>query len=329
VKRPDNSYKFLVHKDGDVSNNHYRNLIWLQTLSGIHNDGIRYHTILGMPEYVLSDTNIPYSFKHGTLKKMKIWYDDNGYATITFYIRKTPYKFLLHRIVNAVRNPNFDYTLVTDHIDRNRSNFDHSNLRSVTYSENTKNIDLTIIKRKEILQYSDTGTLIKKYKSAREAEELSKKEFVIAGVRKNALYNGNITFLENKKTYKGFIWEYTEKREIYVPKEGEVFKLLYGYFQGVFLGYDIYALSNYGTLINIITGLKKKINFSNSYPLHSLKQNGKGELIDVHTLVALLFVEGRTDERCIINHKDENKQNFHYSNLEWVTSQENKRIFGV
>ena len=41
------------------------------------------------------------------------------------------------------------------------------------------------------------------------------------------------------------------------------------------------------------------------------------------SLQRTLFIEGRTPERNIVNHKDENKLNPHYINLEWVTTQEN------
>ncbi len=82
LKRPDKTYKYVVHKDGDVSNNHYRNLIWLNTLTGIHNDGIMYYEIPGCPGYVISETNVPYSFKRGLLKRMKLQKNHAGYVKL-------------------------------------------------------------------------------------------------------------------------------------------------------------------------------------------------------------------------------------------------------
>lgn len=42
----------------------------------------------------------------------------------------------------------------------------------------------------------------------------------------------------------------------------------------------------------------------------------------VHRLVAYHFCDGY-DDNLIVNHKDDNKQNNHYKNLEWVTHSEN------
>lgn len=43
----------------------------------------------------------------------------------------------------------------------------------------------------------------------------------------------------------------------------------------------------------------------------------------LHRLVAEYFVEGKTEERNQVNHIDGNKKNNDYTNLEWVTNQEN------
>lgn len=43
----------------------------------------------------------------------------------------------------------------------------------------------------------------------------------------------------------------------------------------------------------------------------------------VHRCVGFSFVDGMTSEKCHINHKDLDKMNNHYSNLEWVTPEYN------
>lgn len=45
----------------------------------------------------------------------------------------------------------------------------------------------------------------------------------------------------------------------------------------------------------------------------------------VHRLVAQAFLPQKSDEKTEINHIDGDNGNNHYTNLEWVTSSENKR----
>ena len=45
--------------------------------------------------------------------------------------------------------------------------------------------------------------------------------------------------------------------------------------------------------------------------------------IRVHRLVAMLFISQPPEDKQIVNHKDGNKQNNHYTNLEWCNSYEN------
>jgi len=60
----------------------------------------------------------------------------------------------------------------------------------------------------------------------------------------------------------------------------------------------------------------------NGYLSVSLTFNGKKNTFSVHRLVALAFVENPKGKPQV-NHKDGNKQNNLYTNLEWVTNREN------
>lgn len=51
----------------------------------------------------------------------------------------------------------------------------------------------------------------------------------------------------------------------------------------------------------------------------------KHRSIGVHRLVAMCFVDGRTDSKNEVNHKDFNRQNNRSDNLEWMTHAENIR----
>ncbi len=53
-----------------------------------------------------------------------------------------------------------------------------------------------------------------------------------------------------------------------------------------------------------------------------LSKDGKTNTVWVHRLVGLTFIEN-LENKPHINHKDCNKQNNHYTNLEWVTHSEN------
>lgn len=84
-----------------------------------------------------------------------------------------------------------------------------------------------------------------------------------------------------------------------------------------------YSVSEYGDVRNDETGriLSKPIT-EKGYVRYHLSENGKGYCIRAQRLVAKHFlnkVEGKEE----VNHIDENKQNNHFSNLEWCTTKEN------
>lgn len=58
------------------------------------------------------------------------------------------------------------------------------------------------------------------------------------------------------------------------------------------------------------------------YQVHFNTTDGKIKTMLVHRLVAMLFVDGYK-EGLEVNHKDENKHNNFYGNLEWVTRSQN------
>lgn len=69
--------------------------------------------------------------------------------------------------------------------------------------------------------------------------------------------------------------------------------------------------------------LKQHMN-SNGYLRVALTLTERSKMYYVHRLVAKYFVEN-PDARTVINHKDGNKCNNDYRNLEWVTSGENNK----
>ena len=87
-------------------------------------------------------------------------------------------------------------------------------------------------------------------------------------------------------------------------------------------GYEgIYKVSNYGRVANS-KGLREQFSNRNGYYQIILCKEGNVKNYSVHQLVAKAFCDGY-EEGLVVNHKDLNKTNNHYSNLEWITPKEN------
>lgn len=96
-------------------------------------------------------------------------------------------------------------------------------------------------------------------------------------------------------------------------------------------GYEgLYSISEYGDLRRENSakghknGLYKGYISKKGYLTASLTKNGVRKIIFIHKLVTENFI-GPRPWNLQVNHKDTNKLNNHFSNLEYVTVQENKR----
>ena len=89
------------------------------------------------------------------------------------------------------------------------------------------------------------------------------------------------------------------------------------------IGYEgYYQISNFGNVKNVQTN-KILIGDTNNvgYKRVILYKPIKKRFF-IHRLVAIYFCDGYK-ENLVVNHKDGNKQNNHFNNLEWVTHSEN------
>lgn len=89
----------------------------------------------------------------------------------------------------------------------------------------------------------------------------------------------------------------------------------------------LYRISNLGRIYSVTTNKIRQIQVNNhryGYCEISLHKNGKEYRFKVHRLVALHFIPNPLNKP-EVNHKDGNKLNNCYHNLEWVTSVENKQ----
>jgi hypothetical protein len=91
-------------------------------------------------------------------------------------------------------------------------------------------------------------------------------------------------------------------------------------------GYDNYMVSDTGNVLNI----KKNKNLVNvitdRYMIVLLYKNNKRKRYYVHRLVASAFCE-KKEGKNYVNHKDLDRHNNNASNLEWVSSSENRIHF--
>ena len=92
-----------------------------------------------------------------------------------------------------------------------------------------------------------------------------------------------------------------------------------------FMGYPNYEVSNFGEVYSLNYGLMSDNRVSKyGYRRVRLYHDGKQKEIPVHRLVALAFVDNPNKEEWnVVNHKDENKLNNRYDNLEWCTNEYN------
>ena len=88
------------------------------------------------------------------------------------------------------------------------------------------------------------------------------------------------------------------------------------------LEYTKYLISTYGNIKNTETGYILNTNNKSGYPTVLLTHQGNSITHKVHRLVAKTFLVD-FDDKLVVNHKDEKKDNFKLSNLECITPSKN------
>lgn len=107
-----------------------------------------------------------------------------------------------------------------------------------------------------------------------------------------------------------------EIREIEIPDYGVLKVSEYG---------DIYGIHDYNKKRNPTPDKNGYFRLTCKYRHPHIDENGiekKYIVFFVHRLVAMCFLDNPNNYP-VINHKDGNKQNNHYTNLEWCTVQQN------
>jgi len=88
---------------------------------------------------------------------------------------------------------------------------------------------------------------------------------------------------------------------------------------------NTYHISDNGRLLSLKNGIPRFLKGGSTkagYVQFAFSINGECVRGYLHRLVAQYFVSGYF-EAAVVNHKNGNKRNNHYSNLEWVTSRDN------
>jgi hypothetical protein len=90
---------------------------------------------------------------------------------------------------------------------------------------------------------------------------------------------------------------------------------------------SLYHVSDYGRIMYNLSFLYNRYNYINHYKGYTQVSIGN-KIFYLHRLVAFYFVENPDSVNCkYVNHKDLNKKNNHYSNLEWVTAKMNSQHY--
>ena len=90
-------------------------------------------------------------------------------------------------------------------------------------------------------------------------------------------------------------------------------------------GYEnAYLVNEYSVVKRVGGGILKPQKRKDGYYQYQLSLNGKRKMHKVHRLVAIAFVDNPRGLN-VVNHKDGDKTNNYYKNLEWCTPAENNQ----
>lgn len=317
--------KYVLYKDGNINNTHYTNLMW-SDIPELDDEHTKFKSLEGFSNYKFSRDGICKSY---FLKEPKVIVPvkdgDGYYKFIIVGDDGKKYNLRRARVIGEIYIDNPHQLPIIDHINNKRSDDRVENLRWVTSSENSKNRNNENTGRK-VLQFDLSGTYLNKFKSLVDAANfLSENKNIKVTpeeISRCALKNGDIINIEDNYDLYGYIWRYLYYDEIYTLQENEIAKELCGDFGDKSIDFPTYKITNYGNIINK-NGYILSHNVTNGYRSINLAKKGKSTNLKIHIWVALFFVPGRTDKKCLVNHIDENKENSHYENLEWVTRSEN------
>lgn len=229
---------------------------------------------------------------HKTKYVLKQNINADGYVKVSLVDKQ----YSAHRLIAKTWIPNPENKPTVNHNNHNRSDNNVDNLSWATYSEqNILRRPFENKKNRVIYQIDkENNNIINTFNSLKDAT-----------IALKLPHHGKLSECANGKrnTAYGFKWKYDE----IINEPDEIWKVIE----------DNYEVSSIGRVKsgNLLLKLRK----TNYYRIHIGKRIER-----VHRLVAKAFVENPNPEIYnIVNHKDGNKYNNHYTNLEWCTHQMN------
>jgi len=213
----------------------------------------------------------------------------------------------VHILVAKAYIPNPDNLPIVNHIDGDGYNNHKSNLEWVSHKRSIEHAYETNLRRplyRPVLQFEKDGTFVKRFGSVKEAsEEMGLHRDTVGKVCRG-----------QKRSAKGYLWEFETQLEDIKDKEGERWKRIKNHRK--------YKVSSFGRVYSSKT---------HRYMRHTDKKDGyKRVTIDqthyyVHCLVANAFLGPPPPnlERPIVDHKDRKPGNNTLDNLQWVEFDKN------
>lgn len=249
--------------------------------------------------YEVSNTGKVRNIKRNRLLKPKICKE--GYSTMSLSRHGSTTGFRLHRIVASTFILNPDKKCFVNHIDSNRGNNVVENLEWCTVHEN--NAHARQNGRKSHLR----GVVM----SSR--DDSFEMEFESVKAAANAVDSTIPAIIEactRHKSHAGYVWRYSNPTN--VPAGDERFVPIDTNSQ--------YLISDCGKVYSKRTKRTLKPAVRNGYSQVMLYPERVSYYI--HRLVAQAFLPN-PENKPYVNHIDRDRQNNHWSNLEWCTQQEN------
>jgi hypothetical protein len=227
----------------------------------------------------------------------------DGYISVTMHVKKGKrVSFLAHRLVALAFLPNPSAKRCVNHLDKNRQNNKVTNLEWVTAKENMmheakdrrdKRLAVRVWKEKTLVATFDNRAAVAEY------------------------YGVTLAVINNwccRGSGKGLRFEVLNKLAPQFAPQVLEWRTAES---------DKYEVSACGLIRSKLTKAIRRTQLLNGYPSVSLQFGKKKQTVTVHRQVALAWVKQGSPSQTVVNHKDGNRLNNNFINLEWVTHAEN------